>query len=73
MTKPQLSGYAAAPVLPQAAPALPGGRPQTQCIGLVTLAGYPQQICGQLDLLWITHGEQGAIGGDRRVAVVGAR
>lgn len=42
-----------------AAPALTGGTPRTQRIRVVALAGYPQQICGQLGGLWITQGHRG--------------
>lgn len=42
-----------------AAPALTGGTPRTQRNRAVALAGYPQQICGQLAGLWITQGHRG--------------
>lgn len=43
----------------KAAPTLTGGAPRTQRNRVVALAGYPQQICGQLAGLWITQGHRG--------------
>ncbi|GAA1029977.1 hypothetical protein GCM10009565_63460 [Amycolatopsis albidoflavus] len=50
-----------APTPPRAyaAPTLTGGTPRTQRNRVVALAGYPQQICGQLVGLWITQGHRG--------------
>ncbi|MYW97056.1 hypothetical protein G3I59_42210 [Amycolatopsis rubida] len=51
--------FAPTPSRAYAAPTLTGGTPRTQRNRVVALAGYPQQICGQLDGLWITQGHRG--------------